>query len=39
MVGEGGLPHIQALDQLAGTFFPALQELNNLQSVFIAEGP
>ena len=38
VVGQGRLTDAHFLQQLAGAFFPAAEQFQNLQPVFIAEG-
>ena len=37
MVGQGGLADAHFLQQLAGALFPAAQQLQNMDPIFIAE--
>ena len=38
VMGQGGLADLQRIQQLAGAFFAALQQPQDLQPVFIAQG-
>ena len=38
MVGQGGLADVQRIQQFAGTFLPVVEQLQDLDPVFIAQS-